>query len=190
VLASPELKYFKGTSSGGSVLLQWGLALPASATDIRSFTVQRSTDHFHFTEIAVLPASRDSAFYRYIDAAEDIGGDIYYRLVWRQGPGELSYSRIIAVNRGQAAAVSSFHLQPNPVTDDPLLVVTAEREGNARASVYNAQGQVLLTVGLALHKGVNSFPLSLRALAPAGYFLAIDMEGRRQVKTFIKRGLL
>jgi len=41
---------------------------------------------------------------------------------------------------------------------------------------------------LAMHKGVNSFPLSLQSLAPAGYFLTIDMEGRRQVRSFIKRG--
>jgi hypothetical protein len=82
----------------------------------------------------------------------------------------------------------SFRLQPNPVTDNPLLTVMTQREGSATAKIYNSQGQVLLTVGLALHKGINSFPLSLRTLAPAGYFLTVDMEGRRQVKPFIRRG--
>lgn len=190
VLASPELKYFTGDPSGTGVLLRWALASLASAMDIQNFTIQRSVDHFHFTEIATLPASQDSMEYRYIDAAESIGGDVYYRLAWQHGQGELSWSRIIAVNRRQAPAVSSFRLQPNPVTDNPMLVVTAEREGNAMAGIYNAQGQVLLTMRLALHKGVNSFPLSLRTLPSAGYFLTLDMEGRRQVKPFIKRGPL
>jgi hypothetical protein len=190
VLAMPELKYFMGDPSGTGVLLRWTLVSPASAGDIRSFSIQRSTDHFHFTEIAALQASRDSMVYRYIDAAENIEGDVYYRLAWQRGQGELSYSRIIAVNRGQAPAISSFRLQPNPVTDNSVLAVQSEREGNAVAKIYNAQGQMLLTIGLVLHKGMNAFPLSLRVLAPAGYFLVMDMEGRRQVKPFIKRGQL
>lgn len=125
--------------------------------------------------------------YRYTDVAENFEGDIYYRLAWRHGQGELSYSGIVAVNRSPAPTEFSFRLQPNPVTDNAMLVVSSLREGNAVARVYNAQGQVLLTAGLTLHKGVNSFPLSMGTLAAAGYFLAVDMEGRRQVRSFIRR---
>lgn len=186
VLASSELKYFTAVLSGEDILLSWALYTPV--TDIRNFIIQRSTDPIHFTDIRTQAALRDTMTYHFTDAAENLEGDVYYRLAWKHGQGDLSYSRIIAVNRRPAPAGFSFRLQPNPVTDNPVLVVTSEREGGAMARIYSAQGQVLLTIGLTVHKGMNSFPLSLGALAAAGYFLAVDMEGRRQVKPFVKRG--
>jgi len=187
VLASSALKYFNAGVAGADVLVSWGLTSPA--TDIRQFILQRSVDHTHFAAIATLPAPEDTTLYHYMDPAPDTEGDLYYRLAWQHGPGEeMSYSTIVVVNRRLAPAAFSFRLQPNPVTDNPLLTVMSQREGSATARVYNAQGQVLLTMGLEIHKGVNVFPLSLRSLAPAGYFLTIDMEGRRQVKPFIRRG--
>lgn len=186
VLASSELKYFTAVPSGADILLSWALYTPV--TDIRNFVIQRSTDHVHFTDIRTQAALRDTMTYHFTDVAEDLEGDVYYRLAWRHEQGDLSYSRIIAVNRRPAPAGFSFRLQPNPVTDNPVLVVTSQREGTAMARVYSAQGQVLLTIGLAVRKGINSFPLALGGLAAAGYFLAVDMEGRRQVKSFTRRG--
>jgi len=189
VLALEELSYFKADPSGTDILLSWALAAPASATDIRSFTIQRSADHSHFTDIGRLPAAQDSILYRFIDPAGNIEGDIYYRLAWQHAQGGLSYSRIIIVNRRLAPAFT-FRLQPNPVTDRPLLTVMTAKEGSAVAKVYNAQGGTLLSVALVLHKGANSIPLPLHTLAPAVYFLVVEMEGRRQVRSFIKRGQL
>jgi len=189
VLALQELSYFMADPSGTDILLSWALTAPASATDIRSFIIQRSADHSNFTDIAALPAAQDSILYRYIDPAGNIEGDIYYRLAWRHAQGDLSYSQIIAVNRKPAPAFT-FRLQPNPVTDHPLLTVMSEKEGHAVAKVYNAQGGMLLSFALVLHKGENSIPLSLNTLPPAVYFLVVDVEGRRQVRSFIKRGHL
>jgi hypothetical protein len=189
VLALQELSYFKADPAGAAILLSWALTEPVSATDIRNFIIQRSADHFHFTDIATLPAARDSNLYRFIDPAENIEGDIYYRLAWQHAQGDPSYSHIIVVNR-KVAPVFTLRLQPNPVTDRPLLMVMSEKEGNAVAKVYNAQGGTLLSFALVLHRGTNSIPLALHTLAPAAYFLVVEMEGRRQVKSFIKRGQL
>lgn len=189
VLALQELSYFKADPSGSDILLNWALTAPAPATDIRSFIIQRSADHSQFTDIATLPAAQDPILYRYTDPAGNIEGDIYYRLAWRHGQGDLSYSHIIAVNRTPAPAFS-LRLQPNPATDLPLLTVMSEKEGHAAAKIYNAQGGTLLSFALVLHKGENSIPLSLHTLAPAVYFLVVDVEGRRQVRSFIKSGRL
>ena len=170
-------------------MLSWALTSPASATNIRSFIIQRSVDHAHFTEIAALPAAQDSILYRYIDPAANMEGDIYYRLVWQHTQGDLSYSHIIAVNRRQAPAFF-FSLQPNPVNDHPLLTVTSEKEENALVTIFNAQGRSLLSIRVFLHKGANAVPLPLQTLASGGYFLAIDLAGRRQVKPFIRKGQL
>ncbi|MDO6434730.1 T9SS type A sorting domain-containing protein [Flavitalea sp. BT771] len=190
VLASSELRYFTADPSGPGIVVSWALYSPAPATDIRSFIIQRSVDQSHFTEVASLPAKEDLILYRYIDAAENMDGDVYYRLVWQHGQGDLTYSQIAAVKRRAPPASFSFRLQPNPVTDRPLLTVMSERDGSAVAKVYNAQGGTLLTFALVLHKGANSIPLSLHTLAPATYFLVVEMEGRRQVGSFIKRGQL
>jgi hypothetical protein len=189
VLALQELSYFKADPAGTDILLSWALTAPVSATGIRNFIIQRSADHTHFTDIAALPAAEDSILYRLIDPAGNIEGDIYYRLAWQHVQGDLSYSHIIVVNRRLAPAFT-FRLQPNPVTDRPLLTVMSEKEGSAVAKVYNAQGGTLLSFALVLHKGANSIPLSLYTLAQGAYFLVVEMEGRRQVGSFIKRGQL
>jgi hypothetical protein len=187
ILASSELRYFTAAPSGTAILLNWGLTSPAPATDIRSFIIQRSTDHTLFTDIAVLPVSGDLLAYDYTDPAENIEGDVYYRLSWTHGQGNFSYSRIIAVNRRPAPAAFSFRLLPNPVTDRPVLSVETEKEGSATAKIYSAQGGVIQSFALLLHKGMNMVPLSLQGLSAGSYFLTIDMEGRRQVKAFIRR---
>lgn len=187
VLAVSELKYFMAKGAGQDVLLSWALVSPASAADIRSFGIERSLDNISFMVVGEVSASVDSVSYRFVDAVGQTEGDVYYRLTWRHSNGDVSYSRIISVSRKPAPPAFSFRIQPNPVTDRCTLTMMMDHDGVAVASVYNAQGRALQRFGMTLHKGENMVPLSFGTLNAGAYFLSVDVDGRRQVRPFIRK---
>jgi len=188
VLALADLKYFKADASGADVVLSWELSAPDKSAAIRNFFIQRSTDASRFINIASLPAGQDSSLYSYTDADPDPGSTLYYRLAWQYNDGSWSYSRIVAVSMGATPATFSFQLQPNPALQHMTLTVFSTGDGNASVAIASAQGQLVHSFRILLHKGANTIPVDLRMLAPATYFLIVEEGGRRMVKPFIKKG--
>jgi len=188
VLALADLKYFKADASGADVVLSWELSSPDMSAAVRNFVIQRSVDASRFINIASLSAVQDSSLYGYTDAGADMGSTLYYRLAWQYNDGSWSYSRIVAVSMGPAPATFSFQLQPNPALQHMTLTVFSIEDGNASVAIASAQGQLIQSFRIALHRGANTIPVDLRTLAPATYFLIVEEGGRRIVKPFIKKG--
>ena len=186
-LASPLLQYFNATRAGQDVLLSWALTSPETATDIRNFSVQRSSDLTHFSTLATLTCSKDSMSYRYSDDAANGDAVLAYRLTWQNAAGEWLYSRIVAVPGRPGPDESSIRLYPDPADDYLTMTVVSTTDETAALSISNALGQALLSRQISLFKGLNTISIPLGTLAPATYFLVLQSAGNRLVKPFLKK---
>lgn len=187
ILASSALQYFNAARTNQDIRLSWALVSPATATDIRNFVLQRSSDLSHFTNVATLACSTDSIVYRYVDATANSAGTLDYRLAWQNSNGEWFYSRIVAVEGMPGPDRSTVRLYPDPATDHLTLTVVSAMGGSATVSIASSLGQTLFTKSISLFKGLNTVTVPTGNLAPAAYFLVLRSAGSRVVKPFLKK---
>jgi hypothetical protein len=191
-LALTLLKYFTGTpgTSGApgdqGVQLSWGLNTPSAASTIQSFTLERSTDQLNFTGVTTIAASVDSVTYRYTDNTT-IGATLFYRLVWLNNDGQLSYSQILAFDRPLDPSIAMIRLEPNPVSDQLSVNLFSTRQETASLRLFAAQGQLLTSNPISLQVGMTSVVLPVSDLSAGTYFLVVETKERREVKPFIKK---
>ncbi|WP_431215949.1 T9SS type A sorting domain-containing protein [Puia sp. P3] len=179
-LAASPLQDFRGVRADQGVVLSWTFA--AAPTDgIRYVVIQRSQDLSHFDSLARRGVTDDS----YTDVAAGDGA-LAYRLAWQNAAGEWSYSRIVTVARRPGPDGGSVRLFPNPASDRVTMTVVSTASGAAFLTVSNALGQSLLVRPVVLRGGLNGFVVPLGGLAPGVYFLVLNSDGRRIVKSFIR----
>jgi hypothetical protein len=185
-LALSLLKYFTGVLVSQSIQFSWALNSPSAASTIQSFTVERSTDQLHFTEVTTITAFVDSVTYRYTDNTT-IGGTLFYRLVWLNNDGKPSYSQILAFDRPLDPSIAMIRLEPNPVSDQLSVNLFSARQETASLRLFAAQGQLLTSNPISLQVGMTSVELPVSDLAAGTYFLVVETKERREVKPFIKK---
>jgi hypothetical protein len=184
-LAATALKYFEGSLANPGSLLSWALYEPENETGVNSFVIERSVDRTQFIDLATLPASRDSASYHFIDPLS-LTGTVFYRLEWTDKEGTLSYSPVIAMTRPMDADFGFARLPANPASD-PLSIELFSTSGEAAViSIFNAQGQRLLSYPFNLQVGVTSLSIPISGLPAGAYFLVAEAKNRRAVKFFVK----
>jgi len=183
VLAVSPLSYFTGREESGGVLLSWGMN---SSPAVSSFTIQRSVDQVHFTSLATVPDSSGVLTYQYSDPAE-ISGTVFYRLTWVDGQGATGYSSIVVINRPMSDAVQWLTLQPNPVVDAVSVKFFSVAEEKASLRLFTAQGQLVGRFPFSLHAGISTMTLPAGNLAAGTYFVVVETNGGRMVKSFIRR---
>jgi hypothetical protein len=179
-LAASPLQNFRGVREDQVVVLSWTFAT-VSADGIRNVVIQRSQDLSHFDSLADRDITDDS--YTDVSAGD---GALAYRLAWQNAAGEWSYSRIVTVARRPGPDGGSVRLFPNPASDQVTMTVVSTASGASFLTVSNALGQSLLVRPVVLRGGLNSFVVPLGGLAPGVYFLVLNSEGRRFVRSFIK----
>jgi Secretion system C-terminal sorting domain len=185
-LALSLLKYFTGVPVDQSIQLKWELNSPSAASTIQSFTIERSTDQSHFTDLTTIAASVDSITYRYTDNTA-IGGTLFYRLVWLNNDGQPSYSQILAFDRPLDPSIAMISLEPNPVRDQLSVNLFSTRRETASLRLFAAQGQLLTSNPISLQVGKTSVVLPVSDLSAGTYFLVVETKERREVKPFIKK---
>lgn len=186
-LASPALEYFNAVRNGEDILLSWALVSPETVTDIRNFTVQRSSDLSHFVTLGILSSSKDSTTYRYTDNDANGSAALDYRLAWQNAAGEWLYSRIVSVPGRPGPDENSIRLYPDPAANYVNLTVVSTSNEIATLSISSSLGQALLTRQVSLFKGLNTISVPLGTLAPATYFLVLQSGATRLVKPFLKK---
>ena len=185
VLAVSPLRSFAARVESGGVLLSWALIAPAATSGITSFTLERSVDQSHFTTVAAVPVSA-SLTYAYTDPA-GLPGTVFYRLTWVDGQGVTGYSSIVAISRPMGDAVQWVTLQPNPVIDELTLKFFCATEEKASLQFFTAQGQLLGSFPCALHAGISTMTLPAGNLAAGTYFVVLETNGGRMVRSFVRR---
>jgi hypothetical protein len=185
-LATSLLKYFTGSPADQGFRLSWGLYSPQEGASIKSFFLERSVNQVQFDTVMIIAGSADSATYRYTDNSA-LSGTVFYRLVWIDKQGLVSYSRILAVDRPLSPAIDFIRLQPNPAIDQLSVTLFSAKQETANLRLFNAQGQLLASYPVNLFVGTTSLLLPVNTLSAATYFLVIETEDGRRVKSFIKR---
>lgn len=185
-LAVSSLKYFTGYPVDQGFLLSWELASLGDARAIKTFFVERSVDQVRFDTLAIIAGSRDTIAYRYTDNVL-LPGTVFYRLVWIDGQGAPSYSRLLVVNRPLSPVPDIVRLQPNPVSDQLFLTLFSTKQERADLRVFTARGQLLVSYPVDLSVGTTSLSVSVSALPAGIYFLVVGAKDGRRVKGFCKR---
>jgi hypothetical protein len=187
ILATSALKSFTAVPKGGEVEVGWDLYSAAEAEGVGSFVLERATDSSGFAVLALAPASVDSISYHYMDPAQGIVGPVSYRLSWQDQAGIWWYSRVVEVTLSPGPGAYSLTLTPNPAREQLTLTLYSPMAQQAAVVVSDVVGQTMFSLRVSLHLGVNTILIPVANVAPAVYFLSVDMQNGRQVKEFIKK---
>jgi hypothetical protein len=121
------------------VQLKW--SLPAALNEkISSFTVERSTNHQHFIEVAGIKKIIGNEAYEYMDMHGNTSGRYYYRLKVFTNTGETVYTGTVSVQLLLTKTKISFY--PNPVQNQ-LFIGTAKKQ-TLSVNITDANGVLIL----------------------------------------------
>ena len=180
-LAVNELIYFKGQSKNLAIELSWKMN---SVDLIKSFTLERSFDQNNFTAIAALNKNQNVS-YSYSDE-DAVYGFNYYRLKVHYLDGRVAYSNIISVEKFGNNGIELVTVKPNPVHQVAALQIESNLPQEVVVSIYNANGQQLISVRKILKRGLNNVTLDVMKLSAGTYFLRVSNPTRTLVTSITK----
>ncbi len=146
--------------------ISWG-----ANSNIRYYTVQRSSDGIVYKEVAKLGNSSNS----YEDAAP-LGKESYYRLMAIAKDGSRAYSNTVLIDESQ-----QVRMFPNPVKDNLQLQGLATN-GKTAVSVVDLQGNVRTTA----MAGGGSYSVNTANLTPGNYLLKLQHNGTTTTLPFVR----
>jgi hypothetical protein len=162
--------------SNGSVTVSWKVA---SATGIKQYSVQYSTDGTNFNTIGTVAAKGNGpASYSFTNASATTGVN-YYRVEGIGEAGDITYSSIANLLAGTSSA-SGIKVYPNPVTGNQINV----QFNNLMAGVYtarllNTDGQEISIATINYGGSDNPQAINIPSTLAAGsYKLEVSMTGK------------
>ena len=155
--------------TGHNILVTWNVL---NEQNIKSYTVERSTDGKTFTGAVTIAAS-GAGQYNWTDV-NAATGDNYYRIQSIGNDGSVQYSTVAKVNIG--AVNPAFAVYPNPVSNGVIgLQFTNQPQGTYIVKLLTTLGQVLVTkvINHAGGSASETIPFS-RTMAKGVYQLEIN----------------
>ena len=144
-MAPIRLLYFRVfLKAPGNALLQWSTA---SEENNDYFTLQRSVDGIHFTDIAEQDGAGTTnsvTNYSYIDA-HALSGISYYRVKQTDFDGKYSFSNIAKID-DYSLQFFSLNLSPNPATSGSSIfldLLGADANEKIPVSIYDMLGRLI-----------------------------------------------
>jgi stage V sporulation protein SpoVS len=177
-----ELKSFTGKSTPAGNILQWQMH---SVENIVGFEVQRTVDRVQYQTIAY----RDNSGQLSYEATDEnpAAETNYYRLKVIRANNQVDYSPVITITTHNAAQFQWFSMQPNPASQQVTVRLFVKQNTEAKITLYQSTGQQLRKKPLHLSPGQNTLSIPLQSLANGVYWMAIEAQGVRLIKTFIKK---
>ncbi len=160
---------FTANESGANVLLQWSTSEEINSA---SFTVERGGPGTGFTSIATIQAAGTTGrvnSYSYIDEHPATGVN-YYRIRSTDIDGQVSYSQVKSVNRGESLV--RVKVYPSPATEYIYVDLQQVRINKDLITIYNLQGQSVLNV--KAERGIQK--ISISTLPPGIYLVKAGDE--------------
>lgn len=131
------LSAFNASAKNCIAVLNWNVA---SAGDLSSFTIERSSVDNHFQAIATLQYEEGKHAYTFADAQPG-ATKWYYRLKLTNTDGSYTYSNIAPINLSHCAtAADAVNLYPNPAADNVTVQCAA---AVAKVEIISLTGEVL-----------------------------------------------
>ncbi len=178
-----NLLSFVAAADNNNVQLAWTM-VPA---DELQFVIERSLDGSSFRGVINQAATAVSSYTAVDPNAFNIEQvtTLYYRLKMISKTGEITYSKIAVVKRGNRALVLA--VSPNPFTSGIKLTMTLDRDEVVNIAVGETTGNLIFNKKLSLTKGLHNLRLDELAPLPAGYyFLTIKTKQTREVIKLVK----
>jgi plastocyanin len=180
---------FTVSNNKNKALLQWQ-TLSESNTDY--FSIRKSTDGAHFSEIGRVNATGNSSrmvAYQFED--NDLGGIfkyVYYEIVIVDADKKESFSIIKTLRNVNIVKDNLIvSLSPNPITrpGQVQLKFNADKDGLMDISVFSSSGQLVLKTNLAAFYGLNSGHLHVCDLGKGTYNVVFSLGGKKEIKKVV-----
>lgn len=174
----------KAYTSGSRNIIEW---TNLSEAGVFNYTVEKSTDGVQFTTLTEV-AARSNASTRegYIQQDGRPAEKTYYRISATELSGEISYSPVVKVLRGEAGT-ASFSIYPNPVAGKQFTLQYKGQPREAfRLQVLNNTGQILYTRQWIHPGGQAAQSVELPAnLSKGMYYLQLSGESRTENRPLV-----
>jgi Secretion system C-terminal sorting domain len=168
---------FTARPDGKEVMLNWSAT---NEKDTKNYTVQKSTDGFHWKNINSIPVGTNSATNNYFVAdAEKNTTVCYYRLKQTDINNRATYSKIVKVNPGTVSAASFSN---NTVVNTVInLQVAAPASDAYTIQVYSMNGNLVKQQQDKIYAGFNTADIQLPASLSAGIYLLAVKNNKGQL---------
>jgi plastocyanin len=179
---------FDARLSGKLVNLNW---TTFSEQNTNYFSVRKSTDGIHFSEIKRVPAAGTSSVQRVYSSLDD--GDLslyrfhYYEIATVDLDGKTSLSPIRVVRFAASSDKLIVKLGPNPIIRPNLMMVSfnANERGSMSVSIYNTEGKLVLKDKMETFYGLNNAHLHVCDLPAGNYVAVFNLKDRKESKPIV-----
>lgn len=187
VIVPITLTRFTGNQQDDKIKLNWTTAQEINADH---FDIERSVDGNHFIKTGMVYSKyqNSSTFtdYEFLDLLP-VKGLNFYRLKQIDKDGNFKYSEIIPVFFSQSI-VKDIRINPNPVSSNLNIRLTASENANILCKIYDAEGRQVRTLTASVTPGNNIIAADISTLAGGNYIVVLISNNERIAETkFIKQ---
>ncbi len=185
-----ELVYFNANiNDEKQVDLSW-----ATASEINNdyFTVERSSDGLHFTEVLRKQGAGNNTstiYYKDIDQ-NPLSGISYYRLKQTDYDGHYSYSKTNSVTnkpKNNESVLKLVSISPNPFSEKFKVGFTMKQTGPVEIQLLNSSGNIVEKEVILSYDGPNVFSFqNTERLSPGIYFINLIYNDQKITQKIIK----
>jgi len=177
-----KMKSFDGWKGVDFNLLTW---VTSTERNNQYFEIERSGDGNTFSSLGRIAGALNSSVekrYSFKDNEPLYSG--YYRLKQIDASGNITYSRVIRINRpGSNTLAAQFE---NPVHGMLKANFQTNEAGTAVIHIVDVTGKTMQRESVQLQKGNNQYRSDLAKLSPGTYYLVITKDDIRKTLPFIK----
>lgn len=168
-----QLRNLSATLQSNSVEINWTVS---NELGIQQYEVERKSGTGSYVFVGAVNAIGASA-YRLLDFTAT-GDILYYRLKIVSQSGEIKYSNIVLLRKGNTTQISVY---PNPVVNSLQLTGLSN---NSQIRIFNSAGQLVETV----LTNSNTFGLDVSSLKSGMYVLEVLKDGIKVTQqSFLKQ---
>ncbi len=165
-----ELLNFEANCLNNETVIEW---CTATEKNNNYFTVQQSTDGFHYTTLATVNGNGTTgskSCYKYTTAAFTSGIN-YYRLLQTDYNGTSNEFKTVSVE--SCNSKTDNVVLTNSGTKEIGVLVNSSRDTKLKLFIHNTLGQVIDTRELDVKTGYNTLSVNLSYLSNAMYYVSV-----------------
>lgn len=155
-----SLLSFEAKMKNQVVYIEW---ITASEINNHFFTVEKSANGIHFSDLVKVTGAGTTSSAMYYDATDKnpLRGTTYYRLKQTDFDGSYKYSDIIAVSNNNPIDSDAFRIYPNPAGSDNINIA-ASGEKDVNFNIFDLTGKKVYS-GTAYAMTINNINIEMLA---------------------------
>lgn len=177
---------FNGSLNNDVANLQWKTTQEEGAI---TYNVQRSFTGNEFTAIGTVTGNGAATSNEYAfsdNLAGTSSSQVYYRLEMLHANGEISYSKLIRLERKNTGA--SISIFPNPASNSLTVSFHLPATELVSIRITDSKGALMKSISRQLSQGSSGFSVDISSWAKGIYFFTTMVKGEMVRLRFIKVG--